>query len=108
MAPALDVLLSCAVVASSTLAVHPCTLAQVQHLLEAESEGAEGRLREVLEAPPPPPPPPQVLEVLQGGCSTFLTLCSTPNTGLSMTGKTRLDKERLALCQQELVRGGGS
>ena len=26
-------------------------------------------------------------------------LCSTPNTGLSMTGKTRLDKERLTQSQ---------
>ena len=38
----------------------------------------------------------------QAGCSSFLTLCSTPNTGLSMTGKTRLDKEKLAQSQHEL------
>ena len=30
-------------------------------------------------------------------------LCITPNTGLSMTGKTRLDKERLAQAQAEMV-----
>ena len=30
-------------------------------------------------------------------------LCLTPNTGLSMTGKTRLDKERLAQAQAEIV-----
>ena len=29
-------------------------------------------------------------------------LCSTPNTGLSMTGKTRLDKERLTQSQAEM------
>ena len=32
-----------------------------------------------------------------------MLLCLTPNTGLSMTGKTRLDKERLALAQAEMV-----
>ena len=37
------------------------------------------------------------------GCSTFVLLCTTPNTGLSMTGKTRLDKERLTQSQAEMV-----
>jgi hypothetical protein len=32
-----------------------------------------------------------------------MSLCKTPNTGLSSSGKTRLDKERLAQCQAELV-----
>jgi hypothetical protein len=38
------------------------------------------------------------------GCTNFVTLCKTPNTGLSSSGKTRLDKERLAQCQAEMVR----
>ena len=43
------------------------------------------------------------LLTLFAGCSTFVLLCTTPNTGLSMTGKTRLDKERLTQCQAEMV-----
>ena len=40
---------------------------------------------------------------LTSGCSNFVSLSKTPNTGLSASGKTRLDKERLAQCQAELV-----
>ena len=36
-------------------------------------------------------------------CSSFVSLCKTPNTGVSATGKTRLDKERVALCIAEMV-----
>ena len=49
----------------------------------------------------------QLFNFSQAGCSSFLTLCSTPNTGLSMTGKTRLDKEKLAQNQHELESIGG-
>jgi hypothetical protein len=32
-----------------------------------------------------------------------VSLCKTPNTGLSTSGKTRLDKERMTQCQAEIV-----
>ena len=66
-------------------------LHEVHGLLEADHEDAEPKLKETFEH-------------LYHSCANFSLLCTTPNTGLSMTGKTRLDKERLTQCQRELVR----
>ena len=65
-------------------------LHEVHSKLEAEHEDADVKLKEAF-------------ETLYHSCSNFSLLCTTPNTGLSMTGKTRLDKERLVQCQKELV-----
>lgn len=66
-------------------------LHEVHNMIEADHDDADVKLKDTF-------------EVLYQSCSNFSLLCSTPNTGLSMTGKTRLDKERLSQCQRELVR----
>ena len=64
-------------------------LYEVHSMIEADHECSDIKLKETFEN-------------LHQGCSTFVLLCSTPNTGLSMTGKTRLDKERLTQSQTEM------
>ena len=64
-------------------------LHEVHSMIEADHECSDIKLKETFEH-------------LHQGCSTFVLLCSTPNTGLSMTGKTRLDKERLTQSQAEM------
>ena len=66
-------------------------LHEVHNMIEADHDDADVKLKETFEA-------------LFQSCGNFSLLCTTPNTGLSMTGKTRLDKERLTQCQRELVR----
>ena len=66
-------------------------LHEVHNMIEADHDDADVKLKDTF-------------EVLYQSCSNFSLLCTTPNTGLSMTGKTRLDKERLTQCQRELVR----
>ena len=66
------------------------SLHEVHNMLECDCDDADVKLKETF-------------ETLYHQCSNFSLLCSTPNTGLSMTGKTRLDKERLTQCQRELV-----
>ena len=65
-------------------------LHEIHNMLETENDDAELKMRETFEH-------------LYQSCGNFSLLCTTPNTGLSMTGKTRLDKERLTQCQRELV-----
>ena len=65
-------------------------LHEVHNMLEADHDDADVKLKDTF-------------EVLYQSCGNFSLLCTTPNTGLSMTGKTRLDKERLTQCQRELV-----
>ena len=65
-------------------------LHEIHNMLESENDDAELKMRETFEH-------------LYLSCGNFSLLCTTPNTGLSMTGKTRLDKERLTQCQRELV-----
>ena len=65
-------------------------LHEVHNMIEADNDSSEVKLKETFES-------------LYQSCSNFSLLCSSPNTGLSMTGKTRLDKERLQQCQRELV-----
>ena len=65
-------------------------LHEVHNMIEADQDCSEGKLKETFDC-------------LYQSCSNFSLLCSSPNTGLSMTGKTRLDKERLQQCQRELV-----
>ena len=61
----------------------------MQHRIEADHDCSDIKLKETF-------------DTLYQNCSNFSLLCSSPNTGLSMTGKTRLDKERLQQCQREL------
>ena len=65
-------------------------LHEVHNMIEADQDCSEAKLKETF-------------DLLYQSCSNFSLLCSGPNTGLSMTGKTRLDKERLQQCQRELV-----
>ena len=65
-------------------------LHEVHNMIEADQDCSEVKLKETFDS-------------LYQSCSNFSLLCSSPNTGLSMTGKTRLDKERLQQCQRELV-----
>lgn len=44
----------------------------------------------------------QVLEDLSTGCTKYVNLSKASVTGPG-TGKTKLDKERLKLCQKEIV-----
>lgn len=44
----------------------------------------------------------QVLEDLSIGCAKYVTLSKAGQTGPG-TGKTKLDKEHLKLCQREIV-----
>lgn len=57
--------------------------------MEFESSGAEAKLREVLEQ-------------LASGCAKYVTISRSSSTGPG-TGKTKLDKERMKLCQREIV-----
>ncbi|XP_050710389.1 otoferlin-like isoform X3 [Eriocheir sinensis] len=61
-------------------------LAEVSSLLEEEDGSAERRLREVLEE-------------LVAGCSNYLSLA---RAATATPGRTKLDKERLRLCQREI------
>ena len=36
-------------------------------------------------------------------CSKYCTLCRSSSSGLSAPGKTRLDRERAKMCQNEMV-----
>ena len=47
----------------------------------------------------------QVLEDLSIGCTKYVTISQASMTGPG-TGKTKLDKEHLKLCQREIVSGG--
>ncbi|XP_023341787.1 otoferlin, partial [Eurytemora carolleeae] len=69
-------------------------LHEVHLSIDAEHDSAEYKLKDAFDQ-------------LYQGCNGFLSLCKTPNTGVSSTGKTRLDKERIALCQSELETIGG-
>ena len=64
-------------------------LHEVHNMIEADHDCSDVKLKETFDS-------------LYHSCSNFSLLCSSPNTGLSMTGKTRLDKERLQQCQREL------
>ena len=64
-------------------------LHEVHNMIEADHDCSDIKLKETF-------------DTLYQNCSNFSLLCSSPNTGLSMTGKTRLDKERLQQCQREL------
>uniref|UniRef100_A0A8C1QKP3 Otoferlin n=2 Tax=Cyprinus carpio TaxID=7962 RepID=A0A8C1QKP3_CYPCA len=65
-------------------------LNDVQEIIKTEKAYPERRLR-------------GVLEELSNGCSTFVTLA---NNDQNQTGKTKLDRERLKLCMQELENMG--
>uniref|UniRef100_A0A673HFN2 Otoferlin-like n=1 Tax=Sinocyclocheilus rhinocerous TaxID=307959 RepID=A0A673HFN2_9TELE len=65
-------------------------LNDVQEIIKTEKAYPERRLR-------------GVLEELSIGCSTFVTLA---NNDQNQTGKTKLDRERLKLCMQELENMG--
>lgn len=63
-------------------------LTETTHLIEQEDCKAEVRLR-------------SCLEELSADCNNFLQITKTTQTGPG-TGKTKLDKERLKLCQREV------
>ncbi|XP_016359962.1 otoferlin-like [Sinocyclocheilus anshuiensis] len=65
-------------------------LNDVQEIIKTEKAYPERRLR-------------GVLEELSSGCSTFVTLA---NNDQNQAGKTKLDRERLKLCMQELENMG--
>lgn len=44
----------------------------------------------------------QVLEELTNGCGKYVTISKAATSGPG-TGKTKLDKEHLKLCQREIV-----
>lgn len=44
----------------------------------------------------------QVLEELSIGCGKYVTISKAANSGPG-TGKTKLDKEHMKLCQREIV-----
>lgn len=45
----------------------------------------------------------QVLEELSVGCNKYVSIAKSSMTGPG-TGKTKLDKERMKLCQRDIVR----
>lgn len=59
------------------------------HMIEAEQPDAERKLR-------------SVLEDLAAGCNRYLTISRGAGSGPGV-GKTKLDKERMKMCQKELV-----
>lgn len=63
-------------------------LTETTHLIEQEDCKAEVRLR-------------SCLEELSANCNNFLEITKATQTGPG-TGKTKLDKERLKLCQREV------
>lgn len=63
-------------------------LSETGHLIEAEDTKAEVRLR-------------SCLEELATNCNNYLQITKTSQTGPG-TGKTKLDKERVKLCQREI------
>lgn len=64
-------------------------LSEVSALLEEEDGSAERKLREVLEE-------------LVSACGRYLSLARAA-AAASTPGRTKLDKERLRLCQREIV-----
>lgn len=66
-------------------------LGEVWSLMEEEDGSAERRLREVLEE-------------LVAACGQYLTLArGSSSSTTSSAGRTKLDKERMRLCQREIV-----
>lgn len=63
-------------------------LSETSHLIEQEDTKAEVRLR-------------SCLEELATNCSTYVQITKTTLTGPG-TGKTKLDKERVKLCQRDV------
>jgi hypothetical protein len=61
----------------------------VNSSIESDDSEAETRLK-------------QVLEDLSIGCTKYVTISQASVTGPG-TGKTKLDKEHLKLCQREIV-----
>jgi hypothetical protein len=64
-------------------------LSEVNSSIESDDSEAETRLK-------------QVLEDLSIGCTKYVTISQASVTGPG-TGKTKLDKEHLKLCQREIV-----
>lgn len=64
-------------------------LNEVHALMEAESSDMETNLK-------------QVLEELSVSCTKYVTISKSVSTGPG-TGKTKLDKEYIKLCQREIV-----
>lgn len=62
---------------------------ETQQILDFETSGAEVKLREVLEQ-------------LASSCAKYVMISRSSSTGPG-TGKTKLDKERMKLCQREIV-----
>ena len=66
-------------------------LNSVQTKMEEEEPGTEKLLREVLEE-------------LMNTCSLYLSIAkASSSTHSHSSGKTKLDKERMKLCQREIV-----
>lgn len=65
-------------------------LIETNALLEDEDPRAEVRLR-------------STLEDVATSCSKYITITKSSQSGPG-TGKTKLDKERMKLCQREVVR----
>ncbi|XP_030765645.1 otoferlin-like isoform X2 [Sitophilus oryzae] len=69
-------------------------LEEVNARMESDDPEAEGKLK-------------QILEDLSAACAKYVTISKASGTGPG-TGKTKLDKERLKLCQRELEHIGNS
>ncbi len=67
-------------------------IADVTEMMKQERPFPERRLR-------------GVLDDLAGACSKFGTLMQGKSGGGASAGRTKLDKERVKLCQREVVRG---
>ncbi|XP_042882638.1 otoferlin-like [Penaeus japonicus] len=68
-------------------------LSEVSSLMEEEDGSAERRLKEVLEE-------------MMSGCGQYLSIARA-SSAASTGGRTKLDKERMRLCQREIVSGVG-
>lgn len=64
-------------------------LSEVHYLVDTEDGAAERRLR-------------SVLEELGAGCARYVSIAKGTGSGPGV-GKTKLDKERMKLCQRDIV-----
>lgn len=62
---------------------------EVHALMDADNSEMEQRLK-------------QVMDELSAGCNKYVTISKASTSGPG-TGKTKLDKEHLKLCQREMV-----